>query len=225
MRMTARLMDELFEFLQRQECGSTETVSKAPGAYGIRNCSNAARVALYETTSALVTLPSPKMGMVPLYIVSPLLQPLDGPCLSTGRGAHRTSVLACCCHNRSLQHGLGRYMQWAGSLWALDGAPTALAHQLPRAVDALQQFRPLLLGKHVLVRTDNTAAVSYINRLGDVRDAACHSSPAISSSEVTCSSNHCALYTYRGSLIEQPMRSHDSSRSPENGDSIPRRSG
>ncbi len=31
---------------------------------------------------------------------------------------------------------------------------------------ALQQFRPLLLGKHVLVRTDNTAAVSYINRLG-----------------------------------------------------------
>ncbi len=27
---------------------------------------------------------------------------------------------------------------------------------------ALRQFRPLLLGKHVLVRTDNTAAVSYI---------------------------------------------------------------
>ncbi len=34
---------------------------------------------------------------------------------------------------------------------------------------ALQQFRPLLLGKHVLVRTDNTAAVSYINRLGGIR--------------------------------------------------------
>ncbi len=152
-------------------------------------------------------------------------QPLDGPCLSTGRSAHRTSVLACCCHNRSLQHGLGRYMQWAGSLWALDGGPTALAHQLPRAVDALQQFRPLLLGKHVLVRTDNTAAVSYINRLGDVRDAACHSSPAISSSEGTCSSNHCALYISRGSSIVQPMRSHDSSRSPEDGDSILRRSG
>ncbi len=31
---------------------------------------------------------------------------------------------------------------------------------------ALRQFRPLLLGKHMLVRTDNTAAVSYINRLG-----------------------------------------------------------
>ncbi len=31
---------------------------------------------------------------------------------------------------------------------------------------ALLQFRPLLLGKHVLVRTDNTAAVSYISRCG-----------------------------------------------------------
>ncbi len=53
--------------------------------------------------------------------------------LSTGRGALRTSVSACCCHNRCLQHGLGRYMQRAGSLGALDGASTALAHQLPRA--------------------------------------------------------------------------------------------
>ncbi len=68
--------------------------------------------------------------------VSPLPQPLDGPCLSMGRGAPRTSVLAYCCHNRYLQHGLGRYMQRAGSLGALDGSPTALAHQLPRAVDS-----------------------------------------------------------------------------------------
>ncbi len=66
--------------------------------------------------------------------VSPLPQPLDGPCLSTGRGAPRTSVPAYCCHNRCLQHELGRYMQRVGSLGALDRAPTALAHQLPRAV-------------------------------------------------------------------------------------------
>ncbi len=36
--------------------------------------------------------------------------------------------------NRCLQHRLGRYMQRAGSLGALDRAPTALAHQLPGAV-------------------------------------------------------------------------------------------
>ncbi len=69
-----------------------------------------------------------------LPAVSPLPQPLDRPCLSTGRGAPRTSVPAYCCHNRCLQHGLGRYVQRAGSLGALDRAPTALAHQLPGAV-------------------------------------------------------------------------------------------
>ncbi len=132
---------ELPEFLQRQECGTTETVSVAPGAYGIRSCSHAARIASYETTSALATLPGPEVGMAPRYTasrylpaVSPLPQPLDRPCLSTGRGAPRTSVPAYCCHNRCLQHGLGRYMQRAGSLGALDRAPTALAHQLPGAV-------------------------------------------------------------------------------------------
>ncbi len=101
--------------------------------------------------------------------VSPLPQPLDGPCLSTGRGAPRTSVPTYCCHNRCLQHGLGCYMQRTGSLGALYRAPTALAHQLPRVHLALRQFRPLLLGKHVLVHTDSTAAVSYINRLGGIR--------------------------------------------------------
>ncbi len=91
--------------------------------------------------SALATLPGPEVGMAPRYTasrylpaVSPLPQPLNRPCLSTGRGAPRTSVPAYCCHNRCLQHGLGRYMQRAGSLGALDRAPTALAHQLPGAV-------------------------------------------------------------------------------------------
>ncbi len=140
-----------------------ETVSEAPGAYGIRSCSHAARIASYETTSALATLPGPEVSMAPQYTasgyhpaVSPRPQPLDGPCLSTGWGAPRTSVPAYCCHN------------------------------------------------------DHTA---------------CHSSPAISSSGVPRSSSHCALFTSRGSSIVRLTRSHDSSHSPESGDSIPRRSG
>ncbi len=163
---------ELPEFLQRQEWG-------APGAYGVRSCSHTAQIASYETTSALATLPDPEVGMAPRYTasgyhpaVSPLPQPLDGPCLSTGWGAPRTSVPAYCCHNRCLQHGLGCYMQRAGSLGALD-RPRLLWHinclELWAVHLALRKFRPLLLGKHVLVRTDNTAAVSYINRLGGIR--------------------------------------------------------
>ncbi len=63
---------DLPEFLQRQECGTTETVSEAPGAYGIRSCSHAAWIASYETTSALAKLPGPEVGMAPqLGWVSP----------------------------------------------------------------------------------------------------------------------------------------------------------
>ncbi len=178
--MTARLTEErASEFLQRQECGTTETVSEAPGAYGIRSCSHATRIASYETTSALATLPGPEVGMGPRYTVSgyhpavsPLPQPLDGPCLSTGRGTLRTSVLAYCCQNRCLQHGLGHYMQRQAALGLWTGL-RLLRHinclELWAVHLALRQFRPLLLGKHVLVRMDNTAAVSFINRLGGIR--------------------------------------------------------
>ncbi len=53
------------EFLQRQDGGSAETVS--PGAYGTCSRSHATQVASCKTTSALVALTSPEMGMVPRY--------------------------------------------------------------------------------------------------------------------------------------------------------------
>ncbi len=60
--------------------------------------------------------------------------------------------------------------QAASGLWT---GPRLLWHinclELLAVHLALQQFWPLLLGKHVLVRTDNTAAVSYINRMGGIR--------------------------------------------------------
>ncbi len=60
--------------------------------------------------------------------------------------------------------------QAASGLWT---GPRLLWHinclELLAVHLALRQFRPLLLSKHVLVRTDNTAAVSYINRMGGIR--------------------------------------------------------
>ncbi len=50
-------------------------------------------------------------------------------------------------------------------------------HELLAVFLALRQFRPLLQDKHVLICTDNTVTVLYINRQG-------HNSPVISSSEV-----------------------------------------
>ncbi len=90
---------------------------------------------------------------------------------------------------------------------------------------ALRQFRPLLLGKHVLVRTDNTAAVSYINRMGGIRSRRMSQLARHLLLWSHRGSNRCALSTFRGCSIVRPTRSHDSSLSPENGDSIPRRSG
>ncbi len=68
-----------------QEGGSTETLSEAPGAYGIR-C-HATRIASYETASALASRPGPEMGMAPRHVLGliypvlpPHLQPMVGPC-------------------------------------------------------------------------------------------------------------------------------------------------
>ncbi|KAL0185533.1 hypothetical protein M9458_017203, partial [Cirrhinus mrigala] len=89
------------EFAQRQDGGTTETISEAPGPYGIRSRSYAVRIASYETTSALVTLPSPEMGMALDHAgVSRLFQPLVRPCFSTIEGARRTIVPAVSYINR-----------------------------------------------------------------------------------------------------------------------------
>ncbi len=147
---------ELPEFLQRQEFGTAETVSEAPG-------------------------------------VSALPQPLDRPCLSTGRGAPRTSVPAYCCHNRCLQHGLGCYMQRAGSLGALDRAPTALAHQLPRAVDSASSLTAISATAVGQARASphRQHCGCFIYKPVGRYTITLHT--AISSSGVTRSSNHCAL--------------------------------
>ncbi len=64
-------------------------------------------------------------------------------------------------------HATGRQPRGSGRgprlLWHINCLELLAVHL------ALRQFRPLLLGKHVLVRTDNTAAVSYINRMGGIR--------------------------------------------------------
>ncbi len=133
-----------------QEGGSTETFSEAPGAYGILSRYHAARIASYETASALASRPSPEMGMAPQHIpglTHPVLpshlQPTVGPCLSSGRSSPRASIQACCCFNRRLCHGLGDHVQRARSRGALDRAPAAVAYQLPRVAGSMACSAPL----------------------------------------------------------------------------------
>ncbi len=58
---------------------------------------------------------------------------------------------------------------WTDLAFLRAGVPLEQVSRHTVVTTALWQFRPLLLGKHVLVRTDNTAAVSYINQLGGIR--------------------------------------------------------
>ncbi len=133
-----------------QEGGSTETLSEAPGAYGIRSRCHAARIASYETASALASRPGPEMGMAPRHVpglsypvLPPHLQPMVGPCFSSGRSSPSASIQACCCINRCLYHGLGGHVQRACSCGALVRAPAAVAYQLPRVAGSMACSAPL----------------------------------------------------------------------------------
>ncbi|KAL0149369.1 hypothetical protein M9458_055407, partial [Cirrhinus mrigala] len=132
---------ELSELIQTQNSGSSQNISEAPGAYGSCSRGDATGLASYETASALVTRSSPEMGMAPWHTpdwhfpaVSPPVQPVVRPGLSSGRSPSGTSLQASCGLHGCLFHGLGCCMQRASSLGLLDRTSTAMAYQLPRVV-------------------------------------------------------------------------------------------
>ncbi len=90
------------------------------------------------------------MGLAPRHIpglTHPVLpshlQPMVGPCLSSGRSSPRASIQARCCFNRRLCHRLGGHVQRSRSRGALDRAPAAVAYQLPRVAGSIACSAPL----------------------------------------------------------------------------------
>ncbi len=159
-----------------QESGSTETLSEAPGAYGIRSRCHAAQIASYETASALASRPGPEMGMATRHVPGlshPILpsdlRPVVGSCFSPGRSSPSASLQSYCCINRCLCHGLGSHVQRACSCRALDRAPTTVACQLPRVASSMACSAPLQNAATRQACTDNTATVAYINHQGGLR--------------------------------------------------------
>ncbi len=89
---------------------------------------------------------------------------------------------------------------------------------------ALNRLKRRLRGEHVLIRTDNTATVLRTSTDKVVyAPIACHNSPATSSSGVGSIWGRFAPFISRACSTGQPTSCHEL-RSPENGDSIPRRS-
>ncbi len=211
-----------------QEGGSTETLSDAPVAYGIHSRCHAAQIASYETASALASRPGSEMGMAPRHIpglshpvLPPHLQPMFGPCFSSGRSSPSASVQACCCINRCLYHGLGGHVQLACSCGALDRAPAAVAYQLPRVTGSMACSAPL----------QNAATREACTTLRPLRTSttkavyapiACRNSPAISSFGVRSIWGHFETFMSQANSIVQPTSSHVSPPFRENGNSTPR---
>ncbi len=115
---------------------------------------------------------SPEVGMAMWHSpgpshtgLPPNLHPVVRHFISPCRSAHETGLQACCGSHGCLHHRLGGHVQRACSVGGLDGPPTALAHQLPRVAGSTPGLEPSqdLRDKHVLVCTDNTATVAYIN--------------------------------------------------------------
>ncbi len=169
---------ELPQDFIRQDCGPTETLSEAPGAYGCSCGDSSAQSAPYETASALVPWPNPEVGVETQY--SPgsdytgllqNLQPVVRSLVPLGRSTPGASIQACCGIHGCLGHRLGSHVQWArSSVRGMDGSPTAVGIsnclKLLAVRLALSRLRGRLQGKDVLVHTDNTATVAYIKWQG-----------------------------------------------------------
>ncbi|KAI2658281.1 ORF V: Enzymatic polyprotein [Labeo rohita] len=184
--MTARLTNEravsaaeVSGVIQTQNSGPSQNISEAPGAYGSRSRSDAARPASYETASALVTRSSPEMGMAPWHTpdwrfpaVSPPVQPVVRPGLPSGRSPLGQVSRHLVVYTDASSTGWGAVCngQAASGSWT---GPRLQWHinclELLAVLLALRRFRPTLRHKHVLVRTDSTATVAYINRQGGLR--------------------------------------------------------
>jgi len=98
----------------------------------------------------------------------------------TGRIALRASASstgwgAVCNRHAALGSWTGSRLHWHTN-----------CQELLSVLFALHRFQPLLQGKLVLVYTDKTATVAYINLQGGV--LACHNPPTISSSGVSSGS-------------------------------------
>ncbi len=165
---------ELLEYVKEQDGGTTETVSEAPGAYGGCSGSHAAGVAPYETTSTLAPWSKSRGG-----------------CCSTARSGSKLLRPATKPSPRGQTfYFFGQECPWSrspGRLWFTRMPPpraegprsTGLqcqgfgqGSQLHWHINclellavhlALNRRKRRLRGEYVLVRTDNTMTVAYID--------------------------------------------------------------
>ncbi|KAI2655731.1 hypothetical protein H4Q32_024335 [Labeo rohita] len=159
---------EVCESTQTQNSGPPETLPEAPGAHGMLSRGHATGPDAHETAAALASYPSPEMGMAPRHIQCPWE---DISFLQFGVPLEQVSRRIVVTTDDS-KTGWGAVCNGHAASGIRTG-PRLLWHinclELLIVLLALKMFRSLVQGKHVLVRTDNTATVAYINHQGGVR--------------------------------------------------------
>ncbi len=180
---------ELLEYIQEQDSGTTKTVSEAPGAYGGCGGGHTAGAASYETASTLAPWPSPEVGVAERHAavqVNPACRQTFTPWsdlsfLRAGVPLEQVSRHAVV-YTDGFAEGWGVTFNgfavsgvWTGPQlhWHINCLELLALHL------ALNRLKRCLRGEHVLVRTDSTATVAYINRQGGLRSRrmsqfACH---------------------------------------------------
>ncbi len=168
------------------------------------------------------TLAGPSHSSLPLN-----LHPVVRPFVPSGRSAPGTSLRARCGLHRCLRQGLGGHVQRACSVGGLDGSPTALAYQLPRVASSTPGLEP---SQETLTRWARTGpygqhcdrCVHQPTRWSTLPShVATRPPPPPLESEA---SEVALCHSYSGlAQPDRPTSCHEL-RSPENGDSIPRRS-
>ncbi len=168
------------------------------------------------------TLAGPSHSSLP-----PNLHPVVRPFVPSGRSAPGTGLRARCGLHTCLRQGLGGHVQRACSVGGLDGSPTALAYQLPRVAGSTPGLEP---SQETLTRRARTGpygqhcdrCVHQPTRWSTLPShvATRPPPPPLESEASEVASRH----SYSGlAQPDRPTSCHEL-RSPENGDSIPRRS-
>ncbi len=238
---TARLMQERAQSVlnclntfKNRTAAPLKQVSEAPGAYGGCSGGHTAGAAPYETASTLAPWPSPEVGVAERHAAGPShsslppnLHPVVRPFIPSGRSAPGTGLQAHCGLHGCLRQGLGGHVQRACSVGGLDGSPTALAYQLPRVAGSTPGLEP---SQETLTRRARTGpygqhcdrCVHQPTRWSTLPShvATRPPPPPLESEASEVASRH----SYSGlAQPDRPTSCHEL-RSPENGDSIPRRS-
>ncbi|KAL0201385.1 hypothetical protein M9458_004572, partial [Cirrhinus mrigala] len=140
--MTAHLSQDRAH-TQTQNSGPPDILSEAPGAHGIPSRGHAAGLDAHETTTALASYPSPEMGTYQDTVVEDIAF-LRRIVVTTDASKTGWGIM---CNGHA-----------ASGVWK---GPRLLWHII--CLELLTVLLALIQGKHVFIRTDNTATVAYIN--------------------------------------------------------------